>query len=89
MTDHGAAAQKAAEEWLNLLEGCRMAEDDGEEVDWPADLLAPYDGCVTCQVRETLRAAAPHLERGFREDVNEPVLELLAVDEHGLAEPPC
>ena len=86
MTDHGAEAQRAAEAWLLRLEECRHAEDDGEVVEWPTDLLAPYCGCETCQVRETLRAAAPHLERGFREDVDAPLLELLSIDAHGLAE---
>lgn len=71
MTDHAMAAQRAAEEWLAELDECLYAEESEEEVEWPEKLLAPYDGCDTCRVRETLNAAYPHLEKMFREDQQE------------------
>lgn len=53
--DHADAAQQAAEEhiracwlWLN--------EDGPEPV-----MLDVFCGCLTCEVRETLHAAQPHL----------------------------
>jgi len=69
--DHAHEAQRAAEARLEELERCLLLELDGEDPDaipWPEDMQAPYDGCSTCQVRETLAAAYPHLERLIRED---------------------
>lgn len=60
-------AQRAAEDWLGELDVCLLAELDGEEVEWPAGLLTPYDGCDTCRVRETLMAAEAHMYRGALE----------------------
>lgn len=61
--DHAMAAQRAAEEHL---EACWAYENgDGPE---PEDLIAPFCGCMTCEVREVLNAAYPHLHRMWEED---------------------
>lgn len=39
-----------------------MENDDGPE---PEDLAGPYCGCITCDVREILHAAYPHLLAGW------------------------
>lgn len=55
MIDHAQAAQRAAEEHLLA---CWESLDD-EEVE--PETLAPFCSCMTCEVRETLHAAYPHL----------------------------
>ena len=61
--DHYHAAQKAAEEHL---EACWAAENGvGPE---PEDTLAPFCGCLTCEVREVLHAAYPHLRAAWESD---------------------
>lgn len=58
MTDHAHDAQQAAE---HHLEACyALLNDEEEEAEGP-ETLAPFCGCFTCQVRETLHAAWPHL----------------------------
>jgi len=54
------AAQQAAEQHL---EAC-WAFEHGEVDDAP-DFSAPFCGCETCQVREVLHAAWPHLRQGL------------------------
>ena len=46
--------QRAAEEHLDACAEALFAMDEGKEVDSPAS--APYCGCETCVVRETLYA---------------------------------
>lgn len=55
-----AKAQQVAEEHLAACLEAFDAESMGEDVEWP-DIRAPFDGCLTCQVRETLHAAMPIL----------------------------
>lgn len=63
MTDHYHAAQQAAEAHI---EACWAAEhDEGPE---PEDTLAPFCGCLTCEVREILHAAEPHLRKAWEEE---------------------
>ncbi len=62
--DYGHLAQQAAEEhlqacWANL-------DDDGEE----PETAAPFCGCLTCEVRETLHAAYPFLVQGWEAERN-------------------
>lgn len=57
-----AAAQAAGEARVAELDELLEREDAGEDVSWPADVVAPYDGCTTCQVREALAAALAVLE---------------------------
>ena len=57
MNDFGLVAQRAAEARLELMEELLGLECVGEKPEWPDDMLAPYCGCLTCQVRETLQAA--------------------------------
>lgn len=64
MTDHAAAAQAAAEEHL---EACWTHLHDEEQVPEP-DTAAPFCGCLTCEVRETLHAAYPHLRAMWEEE---------------------
>lgn len=54
--DYGPEAQAAAE---NHIAACyEYVNDDGPE---PEGLAGPFCGCPTCDVRETLHAAYPHL----------------------------
>lgn len=69
--DHLAAAGVAAQERLELLAECLFRELEGDEDDtipWPEDMAAPYDGCTTCDVREALHAAYPHIRRHVLEE---------------------
>lgn len=65
MTDvdrHYLHAQQAAEEHL---EACwAHLNDDAPE----PDTAAPFCGCLTCEVRETLHAAHPHLLAAWEAD---------------------
>lgn len=56
MTDHAQAAQRAAEEHLLAC----WESLDNEEVE--PETAAPFCGCMTCEVRETLWAAYPQLQ---------------------------
>lgn len=60
--DHLLAAQRAAEERLEL---CTAVLYDQEEADGVFALedpsSAPFCGCTTCEVREVLDAAYPHI----------------------------
>lgn len=56
--DHAAAAQRAAEERLEAA--WSFLNDEGEELEGP-ELAGPFCGCLTCEVREVLDAAEPHL----------------------------
>jgi hypothetical protein len=55
MTDRYHDAQAAAE--LHLEHCWAHLNEDAPE----PDTLAPFCGCLTCEVRETLHAAEPHL----------------------------
>lgn len=59
-------AQSAAEEHLERLALCLMQEDTIEgqedEIIWP-ETAAPYCGCTTCDVRESLWIAYPFLKQ--------------------------
>lgn len=63
------AAQKAAEARLELayavLNG--EAEDltDDMDAELAGELAGPFCGCITCEVREVLDAAYPHLAKGW------------------------
>jgi len=58
-------AQRAAEEHL---EECWASLDD-EELE--PETMAPFCGCFTCQVRETLHAAMPYLRAMIRAEGEE------------------
>jgi len=62
MTDHAIAAQEAAEQHLTAC--WEYLNDDGPE----PDTLGPFCGCLTCEVRETLHAAYPHLHKLWEEE---------------------
>lgn len=62
--DYGQRAQIAAEE--HLMACWDYLHDDGEE---PEDLAGPFCGCQTCEVRETLHAAYPHLQEMWQADL--------------------
>lgn len=53
------AKVEALEEWLWTSDGSIVVDNDIDE-DSP-ETVAPYCGCTTCQVREVLHAAWPHL----------------------------
>lgn len=55
--DHAAAAHRAAEERLAACWAFLHEEADAP----PPDQAAPFCGCPTCEVREALDAAYPHL----------------------------
>lgn len=63
-SDAGERAQRVAEEHLVAVWEAHHAEEGCEDgvggVESPAS--APFDGCDTCQVRETLYAGWPVLE---------------------------
>lgn len=62
---HAAAAQRAAEDHLTA---CVMwVHEDDDEVPEP-DTLEPFCGCTTCEVREVLYAAYPHLRAMWEAD---------------------
>ena len=61
--DHYLAAQEAAEEHLTL---CQESLDD---MTIEPDTMAPYCGCLTCEIREVLHAAMPHLRLAFLEEI--------------------
>jgi len=52
---HAHAAHAAAE--AHMWECWQSLDDD----DVDPDTAAPFCGCMTCEVRETLHAAYPHL----------------------------
>lgn len=62
-------AQKAAEERLELAYAILNGEADDLTDDLDAELAGelagPFCGCVTCEVREVLDAAFPHLRAGW------------------------
>ncbi len=68
--DLGQLAHQAAEKHLEACWEALDAESEGEVVDWP-ETIAPFCGCLTCQVRETLSAAWPLLIRAAQAEVNE------------------
>lgn len=63
--DYGAEAQRAAEDHLAACWSAFHDEEDeeGQPIESPAS--APFDGCQTCEVREVLYAAYPHLEKAW------------------------
>lgn len=65
MTDnHDLAAQRAAEERLELAYAI-LNEDIDEDSELADQLAGPFCGCMTCEVREVLDAAYPHLLAGW------------------------
>ena len=46
----------AAELHIDELESYLLAEEQGDEDALHPEALAPYDGCLTCQIREVLYA---------------------------------
>lgn len=66
MTDHAQAAQRAAEAHLAACHDYLMEEDLPEP-----DTAGPFCGCITCEVREVLHAAYPHLARMWEEEERE------------------
>lgn len=61
--EHYVAAQKAAEEHLAA---CWASLHD-EDVPEP-ETFSPFCGCQTCEVREVLHAAEPHLRAAWEEE---------------------
>jgi hypothetical protein len=62
MRDYEYEAHKAAEAHLAALGEALDLEEEGEpNVVWP-DSAGPYDGCQTCEIRETLYAAWPIMQ---------------------------
>lgn len=63
--DAGKAAQAAAEAHLEACTAALDAAEDAQDSDAYAEAVqaspaaAPFDGCTTCEVRETLAAAWP------------------------------
>lgn len=68
--DWGAQAQQAAEERVNLCnEWLEWYEEGGGEAprpELPDPSVAPYCGCQTCLIRESLDASWPIIEAGVR-----------------------
>ena len=62
MTDYGYEAHRAAKERWQQLHEALSIEESGGEPDWPEDMVAPYDGCEDCVIREILTAAWPFLQ---------------------------
>jgi hypothetical protein len=69
--DHFYEAHKAAEEhlaacwaWMEHEEGV----EGSEEVPEP-DQASPFCGCLTCEIREILHAAEPHLRRAWEDEL--------------------
>lgn len=65
MTDHFHEAHKAAEDHL---QECWESIDN---LDVDPETMAPFCGCTTCEVREILFAAMPHLEKGIRQQIDD------------------
>lgn len=64
---HDQAAQRAAEERLELAWAYLDQNSEGEEGDL-SELAAPFCGCIPCHVREVLDAAYPHLRALWEDD---------------------
>ena len=65
--DWAVQAQRSAEDHMNRVWAHFHGEEQGSEVgDSPA--VGPFDGCQTCEVRETLYAAMPFIEAGLHRD---------------------
>lgn len=56
------AAQRAAEERIELAHVSLEDIPEDLEDEIGATLAGPYCGCITCEVREILHAAYPHLK---------------------------
>lgn len=63
--EHASAAQRAAEERLEAA--WALIHEEGEEGEEP-ELAGPFCGCLTCEVREVLDAAYPHLRAMWEAD---------------------
>jgi hypothetical protein len=70
--DHFYEAHKAAEEHLaacwQWMEG-EESEEGHEEPMVEPDQAGPFCGCQTCEIREILHAAEPHLRRAWEADL--------------------
>ena len=66
--DYGREAHEAAEEHLEACWEALDAENEGEVIEWP-NTAGPFCGCLTCQIRETLHAAWPHMELAVRAEL--------------------
>jgi len=64
--DHALAAQQAAEEHLTAC--WDSVDDEAPEPETFPETLGPFCGCLTCEVREVLHAAYPHLRRLWEEE---------------------
>jgi len=68
MDDPGWAAHQAAEKHMAKVWAAFYAEEEAEDgvdsIESPA--IAPFCGCETCVIRETLAAAWPVIEEYFR-----------------------
>jgi hypothetical protein len=69
--DYGYEAHRAAEKHLIACFEALDAEGEGDDGQWPPDMAGPFDGCDTCQVRETLHAAWPFLLEAARAELAE------------------
>ena len=66
-SDWGVQAQQAAEDHMTRVWAFFHAAEEGTETgDDPA--IGAFDGCQTCEVRETLYAALPFIEAGLLRD---------------------
>lgn len=64
--DHFLAAQQAAEAHIEACWAYLHDEDSSDDPEAPEpDMMAPFCGCLTCEVREILHAAMPHLRAGI------------------------
>jgi hypothetical protein len=61
--DPGAAAHLAATRHIALCWDLLEQENEGVEIDWSQyDVMAPFDGCTDCIVREILYAGIRSLQ---------------------------
>lgn len=69
--DFGAQAARAAEDHMGAVWGYFHAIDEGIETgDDPS--IGAFDGCSTCEVRETLYAAMPFIAAGLAREGDAP-----------------
>jgi len=66
--DYGYEAHQTAKARWQQLDEALYVDEYGGEPEWPEDLVAPYDGCEDCVVREILHAAWPILVLAAQEN---------------------